>query len=159
MKDKLKIMKTKKTKVKKASVKKVSTKKKSIKKIVAIPEIKDSVSVRYTIIPTSLSVDGYNLIETIIFDVQATFIIPKSLKSTVDAKSIRIQGSYKLKSKYGDDDYKNEVLTTDYKLLTKNQVHMFLINNIRPEYLQGVKDVAYKELAPQHKIIEKIVWK
>lgn len=157
VKDNNKIMKKKKSK--KATVKKVDAKKKSIKKIVTIPKVKDVVSVRYTVIPNSLSVNELNLIETIIFDVKATLIIPKSLKSKVKADSVSIQGSYKLKSKYEESDYKNEVLTTDYKKLTKNQVHMFLMNNMRKGYLQGIKDIAYKELIPEHKIVEKIVWK
>ena len=43
--------------------------------------------------------------------------------------------------------------------LTKKEVNRFLTEHFRSDHLAGVKEVIYKEVWPEHKIINELPWK
>ena len=51
------------------------------------------------------------------------------------------------------------ILTRDYSTLTKKEVNRFLTEHFRSDHLAGVKEVIYKEVWPEHKIINELPWK
>ena len=143
-------MKKKKTTKKKAVAKKVA--KKVIKKVEA-PVVQEQLSQRFYFDIESLVTDGNSLIKEIIFTYTGSLVIPKSLKSTYEKKSVTVHGSYIVK-----DTDEGVVTTQDYKSLSKNDVKTFLVKYLRNDYITGMQDVIKKDLLPETNLVVDLPW-
>jgi hypothetical protein len=143
-------MKKKKTTKKKVVAKKVA--KKVIKKVEA-PVVQEQLSQRFYFDIESLVTDGNSLIKEIIFTYTGSLVIPKSLKSTYEKKSVTVHGSYIVK-----DTDEGVVTTQDYKSLSKNDVKTFLVKYLRNDYITGMQDVIKKDLLPETNLVVDLPW-
>jgi len=143
-------MKKKKTTKKKVVAKKVA--KKVIKKVEA-PVVQEQLSQRFYFDIESLVTDGNSLIKEIIFTYTSSLVIPKSLKSTYEKKSVTVHGSYIVK-----DTDEGVVTTQDYKSLSKNDVKTFLVKYLRNDYITGMQDVIKKDLLPETNLVVDLPW-
>ena len=143
-------MKKKKTTKKKVVAKKVA--KKVIKKVEA-PVVQEQLSQRFYFYIESLVTDGNSLIKEIIFTYTGSLVIPKSLKSTYEKKSVTVHGSYIVK-----DTDEGVVTTQDYKSLSKNDVKTFLVKYLRNDYITGMQDVIKKDLLPETNLVVDLPW-
>lgn len=143
-------MKKKKTTKKKVVAKKVA--KKVIKKVEA-PVVQEQLSQRFYLDIESLVTDGNSLIKEIIFTYTGSLVIPKSLKSTYEKKSVTVHGSYIVK-----DTDEGVVTTQDYKSLSKNDVKTFLVKYLRNDYITGMQDVIKKDLLPETNLVVDLPW-
>ena len=143
-------------KKKKVSTKKKATKKKVVKKVikkVEAPVVKEHLSQRFYFDIESLVTDGNSLIKEIIFTYTGSLVIPKSLKSTYDKKSVTVHGTYLVKNT--DEGI---VTTQDYKSLSKNDVKSFLVKYLRNEYITGMQDIIKKDLLPETNLVIDLPW-
>ena len=143
-------------KKKKVSTKKKATKKKVVKKVikkVEAPVVKEHLSQRFYFDIESLVTDGNSLIKEIIFTYTGSLVIPKSLKSTYDKKSVTVHGTYLVKNT--DEGI---VTTQDYKSLSKNDVKSFLVKYLRNEYITGMQDIIKKDLLPDTNLVVDLTW-
>lgn len=148
-------MKKKKTTTKKAvkkTAKKKVVKKKIVKKIEA-PVIQEYLSQRFYFDIESLVTDVNSLIKEIVFTYTGSLVIPKSLKSTYEKKSVTVHGSYIVK-----DTDEGVVTTTDYKQLSKSDVKSFLQMHLRDDYINGMQDVIKKDLLPETNLVVDLPW-
>ena len=148
-------MKKKKTTTKKAvkkTAKKKVVKKKIVKKIEA-PVIQEYLSQRFYFDIESLVTDGNSLIKEIVFTYTGSLVIPKSLKSTYEKKSVTVHGSYIVK-----DTDEGVITTQDYKSLSKNDVKSFLVKYLRDDYITGMQDVIKKDLLPETNLVVDLPW-
>jgi len=97
--------------------------------------------------------DGNSLIKEIIFTYTGSLVIPKSLKSTYEKKSVTVHGSYIVK-----DTDEGVVTTQDYKSLSKNDVKTFLVKYLRNDYITGMQDVIKKDLLPETNLVVDLPW-
>jgi hypothetical protein len=120
-----------------------------------IPEIpKETPLVRYTFSIISLVTNKQNIIEEIVFNYKGTLVIPKSLKETWQPNNHTLQGTFVIPK-----GIKSSVLNKDYRKLTRKEVVNFLSTHIRDSYIDGLKEIIYKEVWPDYKIINKLPWK
>lgn len=148
-------MKKKKTTTKKAvkkTAKKKVVKKKIVKKIEA-PVIQEYLSQRFYFDIESLVTDVNSLIKEIVFTYTGSLVIPKSLKSTYEKKSVTVHGSYIVK-----DTDEGVVTTTDYKQLSKSDVKSFLQMHLRDDYINGMQDIIKKDLLPETNLVVDLPW-
>jgi hypothetical protein len=143
-------MKKKKTTTKK-TVKK-AVKKKIIEKI-ETPVVQEYLSQRFYFDIESLVTDGNSLIKEIVFTYTGSLVIPKSLKSTYEKKSVTVHGSYIVK-----DTDEGVVTTQDYTSLSKNDVKSFLVKYLRDDYITGMQDVIKKDLLPETNLVVNLPW-
>ena len=144
------------TKKKKKSTKKKVTKKKVVKKVVKkvqAPVVKEHLSQRFYFDIESLVTDGNSLIKEIVFTYTGSLVIPKSLKSTYEKKSVTVHGSYIVK-----DTDEGVVTKKDYKSLSKNEVKTFLIKYLRDDYITGMQDIIKKDLLPDTNLVVNLPW-
>lgn len=144
------------TKKKKTSTKKKVTKKKVVKKVVKkvqAPVVKEHLSQRFYFDVESLVTDGNSLIKEIVFTYTGSLVIPKSLKSTYEKKSVTVHGSYIVK-----DADEGVVTKKDYKSLSKNEVKTFLIKYLRDDYITGMQDIIKKDLLPDTNLVVNLPW-
>jgi len=139
-------------KKKKISTKKKATKKKVVKKV-EVPVVQEYLSQRFYFDIESLVTDGNSLIKEITFTYTGSLVIPKSLKSTYDKKSVTVHGSYIIK-----DTDEGIVTTQDYKSLSKNDVKSFLVKYLRNEYITGMQDIIKKDLLPETNLVIDLPW-
>jgi uncharacterized protein with ACT and thioredoxin-like domain len=148
--------KKKKTSSKKA-IKKTTNKKVVKKKIVKkeeAPIVQEHLSERFYFDIESLVTDGNSLIKEIVFTYTGSLVIPKSLKSTYEKKSVTVHGSYIVK-----DTDEGVVTKKDYKSLSKNEVKTFLIKYLRDDYITGMQDIIKKDLLPDTNLVVNLPWK
>ena len=93
------------------------------------------------------------MIKEIIFTYTGSLVIPKSLKSTYEKKSVTVHGSYIVK-----DTDEGVVTTQDYKSLSKNDVKTFLVKYLRNDYITGMQDVIKKDLLPETNLVVDLPW-
>jgi uncharacterized protein with ACT and thioredoxin-like domain len=147
--------KKKKTSSKKA-IKKTTNKKVVKKKIVKkeeAPIVQEHLSERFYFDIESLVTDGNSLIKEIVFTYTGSLVIPKSLKSTYEKKSVTVHGSYIVK-----DTDEGVVTKKDYKSLSKNEVKTFLIKYLRDDYITGMQDIIKKDLLPDTNLVVNLPW-
>jgi len=147
--------KKKKTSSKKA-IKKTTNKKVVKKKIVKkeeAPIVQEHLSERFYFDIESLVTDGNSLIKEIVFTYTGSLVIPKSLKSTYEKKSVTVHGSYIVK-----DTDEGVVVTQDYKSLSKNDVKTFLIKYLRDDYITGMQNIIKKDLLPNTNLVVDLPW-
>ena len=147
--------KKKKTSSKKA-IKKTTNKKVVKKKIVKkeeAPIVQEHLSERFYFDIESLVTDGNSLIKEIVFTYTGSLVIPKSLKSTYEKKSVTVHGSYIAK-----DTDEGVVTKKDYKSLSKNEVKTFLIKYLRDDYITGMQDIIKKDLLPDTNLVVNLPW-
>lgn len=145
----------KKTSTKKAikkPTKKTVVKKKVVKEV-EVPVVKEYLSQRFYFDIESLVTDGNSLIKEIVFTYTGSLVIPKSLKSTYEKKSVTVHGSYIVK-----DTDEGIVTTQDYKSLSKNDVKSFLVKYLRDDYVTGMQDVIKKDLLPETNLVVDLPW-
>lgn len=147
-------------KKKKVSTKKKATKKKVVKKVVKkvikkveAPVVQEQLSQRFYFDIESLVTDGNSLIKEIVFTYTGSLVIPKSLKSTYEKKSVTVHGSYIVK-----DADEGIVTTKDYKSLSKNDVKVFLLKHLRDDYVTGMQDIIKKDLLPETNLVIDLPW-
>ena len=148
--------KKKKTSNKKA-IKKTTNKKVVKKKIVKkeeAPIVQEHLSERFYFDIESLVTDGNSLIKEIVFTYTGSLVIPKSLKSTYEKKSVTVHGSYIVK-----DADEGVVTKKDYKSLSKNEVKSFLVKHLRDDYITGMQDIIKKDLLPDTNLVVNLPWK
>jgi uncharacterized protein with ACT and thioredoxin-like domain len=148
--------KKKKTSSKKA-IKKTTNKKVVKKKIVKkeeAPIVQEHLSERFYFDIESLVTDGNSLIKEIVFTYTGSLVIPKSLKSIYEKKSVTVHGSYIIK-----DADEGVVTKKDYKSLSKNEVKTFLIKYLRDDYITGMQDIIKKDLLPDTNLVVNLPWK
>lgn len=147
--------KKKKTSTKKAIKKptKKSVVKKKVVKKVEVPVVKEYLSQRFYFDIESLVTDGNSLIKEIVFTYTGLLVIPNSLKSTYEKKSVTVHGSYIIK-----DTDEGVVTTQDYKSLSKNDVKSFLVKYLRDDYVTGMQDVIKKDLLPETNLVVDLPW-
>ena len=97
--------------------------------------------------------DGNSLIKEIVFNYTGSLVIPKSLKSTYEKKSVTVHGSYIVK-----DTDEGVVRTQDYKSLSKNDVKVFLLKHLRDDYVTGMQDIIKKDLLPETNLVIDLPW-
>jgi hypothetical protein len=110
--------------------------------------------IRYTFNILSLVANKQNIIEEVVFNYKGTLVIPKSLKSSWNPKNHSVEGIFVIPR-----GTKHPVLTKDYRNLTRKEVVTFLGLNIRDTYIAGLKEIIYKEIWPDFKIIKDLPWK
>jgi len=138
----------------KATVKKVRRPKtKVVAKTPAIQEERP-LYVRYYLEIISLTANEENLLEEITFVYKGVLIIPKSLKSVYKDNSYTTQCTFTIPK-----NIKDPILTKNFSNLTKKETHKFLIDNLSDRYISGIKKIIYKEVWPEHKIIDELPWK
>ncbi len=143
-------------KKKKVSTKKKATKKKVVKKVikkVEAPVVQEQLSQRFYFDIESLITDGNSLIKEIVFTYTGSLVIPKSLKSSYEKKSVTVHGSYIVK-----DADEGIVTTQDYKSLSKNDVKTFLVKYLRDDYITGMQDIIKKDLLPDTNLVVDLPW-
>jgi hypothetical protein len=148
--------KKKKTSSKKA-IKKTTNKKVVKKKIVKkdeAPIVQEHLSERFYFDIESLVTDGNSLIKEIVFTYTGSLVIPKSLKSTYEKKSVTVHGSYIVK-----DTDEGVVAKQDYKSLSKNDVKTFLVKYLRDDYITGMQNIIKKDLLPDTNLVVNLPWK
>ena len=148
--------KKKKTSSKKA-IKKTTNKKVVKKKIVKKEEepiVQEHLSQRFYFDIESLVTDGNSLIKEIVFTYTGSLVIPKSLKSTYEKKSVTVHGSYIVK-----DTDEGVVTERDYKSLSKNDVKTFLVKYLRDDYIKGMQNIIKKDLLPDTNLVVNLPWK
>ena len=149
----------KKTSTKKAikkPTKKRVVKKKVVKKVVKeveVPVVKEYLSQRFYFDIESLVTDGNSLIKEIVFTYTGSLVIPKSLKSTYEKKSVTVHGSYIVK-----DTDEGVVTERDYKSLSKNDVKTFLVKYLRDDYITGMQNIIKKDLLPDTNLVVDLPW-
>jgi len=144
--------KTSRKKVIKKPTKKKVVKKKTIKKVEA-PVVKEHLSQRFYFDIESLVTDGNSLIKEIVFTYTGSLVIPKSLKSTYEKKSVTVHGSYIVK-----DTDEGVVAERDYKSLSKNDVKTFLVKYLRDDYITGMQNIIKKDLLPDTNLVVDLPW-
>ena len=147
--------KKKKTSSKKA-IKKTTNKKVVKKKIVKkeeAPIVQEHLSQRFYFDIESLVTDGNSLIKEIVFTYTGSLVIPKSLKSTYEKKSVTVHGSYIVK-----DTDEGVVTERDYKSLSKNDVKTFLVKYLRDDYIKGMQNIIKKDLLPDTNLVVDLPW-
>ncbi len=144
--------KTSSKKVIKKPTKKKVVKKKAIKKVEA-PVVKEHLSQRFYFDIESLVTDGNSLIKEIVFTYTGSLVIPKSLKSTYEKKSVTVHGSYIVK-----DTDEGVVTERDYKSLSKNDVKTFLVKYLRDDYIKGMQNIIKKDLLPDTNLVVDLPW-
>lgn len=117
------------------------------------PVIQEYLSQRFYFDIESLVTDGNSLIKEIVFTYTGSLVIPKSLKSTYEKKSVTVHGSYIVK-----DIDEGVVITTDYKLLSKSDVKSFLQMHLRSDYIKGMQEIIMKELLPETNLVVDLPW-
>jgi hypothetical protein len=141
--------KKKKTSSKKA-IKKTTNKKVVKKKIVKkeeAPIVQEHLSERFYFDIESLVTDGNSLIKEIVFTYTGSLVIPKSLKSIYEKKSVIVK-----------DADEGVVTKKDYKSLSKNEVKTFLIKYLRDDYITGMQDIIKKDLLPDTNLVVNLPW-
>lgn len=150
---KVTVKKVRKPKTKVVAKKKAVTKTKKIAKVpVVLPE--KNLYIKYYQEVISLSTNERGLLKEIIFEIRGTLVIPQSLKPYHEPNSHAVQSTFVIPSHIEDP-----ILTRDYSTLTKKEVNRFLTEHFRSDHLAGVKEVIYKEVWPEHKIINELPWK
>ena len=133
--------------------------KRSIKTIEDLTRVEHEVSVDTPIIRhsyeiISLATDDKNRLTEIHFNYKGVLVIPKFLKKSWKASSAEVQANYCIPS-----TLKHPILDKDYRHLGKKETTTFLAMHLREEYVTGLKELLYKEITPEIKIIDELPWK
>lgn len=153
MPTKVSIKKVRKPKTKVIAKTKSITKTKVIAKVpVVLPEKKLYIKYFQEII--SLITDEGGYLKEIIFTYKGVLVIPLSLKNVYKPDSHTVQSTFII-----PNNIKDPILTKRYDRLTNKAVRNFLTEHLRDDYITGIKEVIYKEVWPEHKIINKLPWK
>ena len=114
---------------------------------------KEKPFIRYSFHVESIEVDSKNLLEQIVFLYKGTLVIPNSLKDTCKPRSYSVTGTYII-----PHDLDHAVRKQDFKSIKRKDIITLLLENVRPTYIAGMKDLIYKELMPGYKIIADHPW-
>lgn len=115
---------------------------------------KEKPFIRYSFHIESVEVDGNNLLEEIVFLYKGTMVIPKSQKSNYDQGSYSVNGTYVV-----PHNIDHVVRLQDFKSIKRKDVIDLLLNNVREDYITGMRQMIHKELMPEYKIITELPWK
>jgi hypothetical protein len=118
------------------------------------PLVEKVPTIRYAFDIEHLVTNKKNTIEEIVFTYKGTLVIAKSLKDSWDAKNHSVQGTFIV-----PEGTKCDILTRDYRTLSRKEVINFLSLHVRDAYITGLKEIIYKELWPDYKIIKNLPWK
>lgn len=114
---------------------------------------KEKPFIRYSFHIESIEVDSNNLLEQIVFLYKGTMVIPNSLKEDYKPGSYSVVGTYII-----PHDLDHLVRTSDYTKIKRKEIIKLLLDNVRPNYIAGMKELIHKELMPEYKIITDHPW-
>lgn len=114
---------------------------------------KEKPYIRYSFHIESVEVDVNNLLERIVFEYKGTMVIPNSLKEDYKPGSYSVVGTYII-----PHDLDHLVRTSDYTKIKRKEIIKLLLDNVRPNYIAGMKELIHKELMPEYKIITDHPW-
>ena len=80
-------------------------------------------------------------------------VIPKSQKLNYNPGSYSVNGTFTV-----PHDLDNVVRLKDYRSVKRNDIIQLLLSNVRPTYIEGMKEIIHKELMPEYKIITDHPW-
>jgi|TARA_R110002072_G_scaffold1957_4_gene16029 hypothetical protein len=114
---------------------------------------KEKPFIRYSFHVESIEVDSNNLLEQIVFLYKGTMVIPNSLKEDYKPGSYSVVGTYII-----PHDLDHLVRTRDFTQIKRKEIIKLLLDNVRPTYITGMKELIHKELMPEYKIITDHPW-
>ena len=114
---------------------------------------KEKPFIRYSFHVESIEVDSNNLLEQIVFLYKGTMVIPNSLKEDYNPGSYSVVGTYII-----PHDLDHLVRTRDFTQIKRKEIIKLLLDNVRPTYITGMKELIHKELMPEYKIITDHPW-
>lgn len=114
---------------------------------------KEKPFIRYSFHIESIEVDSNNLLEQIVFLYKGTMVIPNSLKEDYKPGSYSVVGTYII-----PHDLDHLVRTSDFTKIKRKEIIKLLLDNVRPNYIAGMKELIHKELMPEYKIITDHPW-
>jgi len=114
---------------------------------------KEKPYIRYSFHIESVEVDVNNLLEHIVFEYKGTMVIPQSQKLNYKSGSYSVSGTYIV-----PHDLDHAVRIKDYRSIKRNDIIQLLLSNVRPTYIEGMKEIIHKELMPEYKIITDHPW-
>ena len=114
---------------------------------------KEKPFIRYSFHVESIEVDSNNLLEQIVFLYKGTMVIPNSLKEDYKPGSYSVVVTYII-----PHDLDHLVRTRDFTQIKRKEIIKLLLDNVRPTYITGMKELIHKELMPEYKIITDHPW-
>jgi len=132
------------------------TRKSKAKVIVKTPTIVEErpLYIKYYLEIVSLITNEEGFLEEIIFTYKGVLVIPLSLKNIYKADSHTTQSTFTIPK-----NIKDPILTKRFDNLTKKETLNFLKDHLTDAYMTGIKKIIYKEVWPEHKIINQLPWK
>jgi hypothetical protein len=132
------------------------TRKSKAKVIVKTPTIVEErpLYIKHYLEIVSLITNEEGFLEEIIFTYKGVLVIPLSLKDIYKADSHTTQSTFTIPK-----NIKDPILTKRFDNLTKKETLNFLKDHVNDTYMVGLKEVIYKEVWPEHKIIDQLPWK
>lgn len=110
-------------------------------------------SSRYSFDIISLSANSKERLTEIEYKYTGVLLVPKHLKKSFVTKRSSVSGLYII-----NPDIKNPIANKNYKDLKKKEVLDFLKNNLRKDYLLGIKKIIDKEIYPEDKKLDVFPW-
>tara|TARA_R110002153_G_scaffold238583_2_gene392944 strand:+ start:145 stop:528 length:384 start_codon:yes stop_codon:yes gene_type:complete len=110
-------------------------------------------SSRYSFDIISLSANSKERLTEIEYKYTGVLLVPKHLKKSLNTKRSSVSGLYII-----DLNVKSSITNKSYRDLKKKEVIDFLKNNLRKDYLLGIKKIIDKEIYPEDKKLNVFPW-
>jgi len=126
------------------------------KVIVKTPTIVEErpLNIKYYLEIISLITSEEGFIKEIVFTNKGVLVIPPSLKDIYKPDSHTTQSTFII-----PENIKDPILTKHFNNLTRTETLNFLKDHLTDTYMTGIKKIIYKEVWPEHKIIDQLPWK